>query len=132
MSNREKAKEIREEQGQWAALKFALTSGKEELSDDFEQLGEDVDDLKAQLKGGEIEKVTCRACEREVNSFEVSRCEHCGYDASGHQTWRWIHTGIAVALCFTLIGIPLAILPIMKARGHTKRAKQGVVKVHRS
>jgi len=132
MVDNDEAQRIKEEQGTIAALKFALSSGRDEVSEDLDDLSDDIDDLKSHFGEGEIEKVTCRACEREVNSFEVSRCEHCGYDASGHTKWKWIHALLAGLLCATLIGIPLAIIPILKARKHGTRASQGVVKVHRS
>jgi len=132
MSNKTELERIEEEQGKLAAIRHTVSSGKEEISEDVDDIREEVDDLKTELKGGEIDKVTCRACEREVNSFEVNRCEHCGYDASGHTKWKWIHAILAGVLCATLIGIPLAIIPILKARKHGTRASQGVVKVHRS
>lgn len=132
MVDKARVKEVREEEGQWAALKFALAGGKEELTEDFEQLEDDVDDVKAQMKGGTIDQVTCHACTGELDSQDVSRCPHCGYDASSHTKWRWIHAAFAGLLCATLIGIPVAILPILKARKYGSKAKRGVANVHRS
>jgi hypothetical protein len=114
MKDQEYYEEIAEEEGLLTALKMALLDRGDEMTD---EPGND----------RAPESVTCHSCATELDSADVSQCPHCGYDASGHAMWRWIHTLMGVVFAFTIVGLPLVYFSYKKSMHHAKKANQGVV-----
>ncbi|MDS0280562.1 PH domain-containing protein [Haloarcula onubensis] len=68
---------------------------------------------------------SCIECGEGVNEG-VSRCPNCGYDPSDYKSKQRKNSLIGGILCATIIGIPLGILYIRRARKQGKKAKRGV------
>jgi hypothetical protein len=68
---------------------------------------------------------SCVECGESVNEG-VSRCPNCGYDPSNIKSKQRKNSLIGGILCATIIGIPLGILYIRRARKQAKKAKRGV------
>lgn len=128
---RQEGKERREEHGQLGAIKKALSEGKQDLKEDLD--GGGVKDTYEQGKEAGKRKfdddpvsINCRECGSELDSADVSRCPHCGYDPGEHKKWFWIHVLLSGVLAATLIGIILIPFTIWKARKHRGKYRQGV------
>lgn len=67
----------------------------------------------------------CRRCGGEVPQ-DATRCQHCGYDTSSHSKWRWVWGIPGFILLMSIIGIPLALPMLWKARKHRLAYKRGV------
>lgn len=130
-----------------------LTKWKNDLKEDIgkfrkggeirEELSETKDDLSEELGSGQYNEgkkagrrkandnpvsITCRECTSELDTAELSRCPHCGYDTDSHKTWWWIHVIAVGILWATVVGIPFSIIPWRKMSKHSKKRKQGVAK----
>jgi ribosomal protein L37E len=128
---RREGKKRREEHGQIGAIKKALAEGKNDLQEDLDESGvKDTYEEGKEVGERKFEdnpvSINCRKCGSELETANVSRCPHCGYDPGEHKKWFWIHVLLSGVLAATLVGIILIPFTILKARSHRKKSKQGV------
>jgi len=119
---KEKGKRLREEHGKFGALRQVASESV--VADKMEeQKRKAMDDPT---------RIECRQCRSELQSADVGRCPHCGYDPSSHKSKQTKYAVLAGLFTVTIIGIPVAAIFIVKARKHGIKARKGVAIKHYS
>jgi len=118
--------EMVEEHGRWGAIKKVLGMAKDDVDDSL-GVSDKIEEKKRKMSDDPTH-IECRECKSELETAEVTRCPHCGYDPSDYKSKQRKNSIIGGICCATIIGIPIGILFIRRARKQGAKAKKGVVK----